>query len=732
MRSLTRTTAGRIGLLTATLALALTLACSVAPRPAAAAPPATLTLQELQTLLNASPSGVTGTFRTVVGGGIGDQFPVTIPMKVLSIVGNAGPDGALILFQADMNDTVMARIGNLAQGMSGSPLYVRQGNVEKLIGAFSYLDIFTTGGLGLATPIEYMTAIEARHDLSSRARCGDDTSGAPASRTLSIPLAPKVRLVDGAVLDRIVVAPDAAAAARIAPAAGTAVFSLCAALRIGGLPYASLAYKALAQRFEARGYNVLRTSGTGPDGWNPSFTTPLVGGAALAAMYSRGDMWFGALGTVTYVDGDHLLAFGHPMDWMGTTSLYLDNAYIDGIWSSSLVSYKLGEPGALRGSITQDRGSGIGGRLDQTPAEVPVTSSATVTTDATNSATSSTFLTQFWADKPDGAWIAASAVAVPIYRASDAVFLAGSATTTTTVVVSDGTRSYTVTRTNLWDDGFDVQYAATVDVQNILQTLTANPDGIAPATVKSVDLQTTADTARRAATIVDVAVPGGLCVGENAIEVSLNAYGVAETQTVTVTLTIPEGTPTQGTLAVAPAAGSSPSAPATRQTLAQVVDALNAAPTNDMVKVTFTPTASSTPGVKDSSEPAPAPAPAATPVTATADTGWVASGQIAKVTANLTISAWPARIRKGRRVTLTGSLVGVTGDGDVQLYRRFKGERTAVLVATLPVVSMDGTATFTYRSGPLRKPVVFTAVWAGDQTTLADKASATVGLRNRR
>jgi hypothetical protein len=191
--------------LAAVLAVSLTLA--VAPRTASAASPATLDLARLQALLDASPSGVNGVFDTVVGGGAG-QLPTTIAMKVLAIVGGAGPDGALILFQADMTDPVMARIGNIAMGMSGSPLYVPDDGQRKLIGALSYGDMFTLGGLGLATPIQYMLALEAGHDLGpTAAPIKGVRPGLSPYRTRSVRLAASVKSAEGATVRRIVVAP---------------------------------------------------------------------------------------------------------------------------------------------------------------------------------------------------------------------------------------------------------------------------------------------------------------------------------------------------------------------------------------------------------------------------------------------------------------------------------------------------------------------------------------------
>ena len=39
---------------------------------------------------------------------------------------------------------------------------------------------------------------------------------------------------------------------------------------------------------------------------------PLEAGGAVSATLVTGDLKLGAVGTVTYVDGDHMVAFGHP------------------------------------------------------------------------------------------------------------------------------------------------------------------------------------------------------------------------------------------------------------------------------------------------------------------------------------------------------------------------------------------------------------------------------------
>ena len=185
----------------------MAVACAGSGRAAAAPLEPTLDLQQLQALLDASGTGtVNGYFLTVDKG----SHIARIPMTVDAIEDNAGPDGALILFQADMTDPVMAIIGNIAGGMSGSPLYVQDGGVDKLIGALSYGDAFTLAGYGMATPIEYMSAIEARYPTATATRNAQTTSAAP--RTYATTLQQPVAAGGGAV-NRIVVAPSLAAAA---------------------------------------------------------------------------------------------------------------------------------------------------------------------------------------------------------------------------------------------------------------------------------------------------------------------------------------------------------------------------------------------------------------------------------------------------------------------------------------------------------------------------------------
>jgi len=85
----------------------------------------------------------------------------------------------------------------------------------------------------------------------------------------------------------------------------------------------------------------------------------------------RGDVNLAAIGTVTYVDGDRVLIFGHPFFQSGEVRLPLSTARITTVMPSLSTSFKLGVPGTPIGTATQDRRAAVAGRLGAVPAMLP-------------------------------------------------------------------------------------------------------------------------------------------------------------------------------------------------------------------------------------------------------------------------------------------------------------------------------------------------------------------------
>jgi hypothetical protein len=104
-------------------------------------------------------------------------------------------------------------------------------------------------------------------------------------------------------------------------------------------------------------------------------------GSAIAIAYSSGAIDAGGVGTVTYVDGSSVWAFGHPLEAAGRRSLLLEDAYVytvvgNPIDAEDLTSYKLAAPGHPLGTFTNDAAAGVVGRLGALPTRIPLSVTA--------------------------------------------------------------------------------------------------------------------------------------------------------------------------------------------------------------------------------------------------------------------------------------------------------------------------------------------------------------------
>jgi hypothetical protein len=97
----------------------------------------------------------------------------------------------------------------------------------------------------------------------------------------------------------------------------------------------------------------------------------LVPGASVAAILVKGDLSAAVVGTVTYVEGDNVLAFGHPFLQTGTADLPMASAYVYAILTSQSNSVKMASPREIVGRIHQDRRSGIAGTFGESSRMVP-------------------------------------------------------------------------------------------------------------------------------------------------------------------------------------------------------------------------------------------------------------------------------------------------------------------------------------------------------------------------
>ncbi len=95
-------------------------------------------------------------------------------------------------------------------------------------------------------------------------------------------------------------------------------------------------------------------------------------GGSVSQVFISGDLSIDVTGTVTAVDRNRVLAFGHHIFNLGPTCLPMASSRVLTTLSSLMGSNKMASSQSIIGSMRQDRLSGVYGELGTAPALVPV------------------------------------------------------------------------------------------------------------------------------------------------------------------------------------------------------------------------------------------------------------------------------------------------------------------------------------------------------------------------
>ena len=96
-------------------------------------------------------------------------------------------------------------------------------------------------------------------------------------------------------------------------------------------------------------------------------------GSPIGVAVVYGDFSVGATGTVTAVDGDNVLAFGHQFLKVGNSNFFLTDVNVIGTISGVSNGMKISSVGNIIGRVNQDRSTGIAGVVGKFPNYVPIT-----------------------------------------------------------------------------------------------------------------------------------------------------------------------------------------------------------------------------------------------------------------------------------------------------------------------------------------------------------------------
>ena len=221
------------------------------------------------------------------------------------------------IYMVESSDPVLIQLGGIAQGMSGSPIFTEQGTWGAIAYGFNQQD--SPPYYFFATPIEWVIGTRGLMPAAKPTATWEGNRITP----LDIPL-----LRTG--LNGVHPLPEGRS-------------SLLSGASAAGLT------QERQESFEA--------------------------GRPLAVGLLLGELTLGAVGTVSYVDGNRVYGFGHPMNRSGPVELPIIEAKILGEISNLSAPFKFTTLNpTVRGTLTEDRLPAVRGVLDQEPDLVPIKS----------------------------------------------------------------------------------------------------------------------------------------------------------------------------------------------------------------------------------------------------------------------------------------------------------------------------------------------------------------------
>ena len=302
--------------------------------PAALALAAALSAQTAFYPLKDLKPGMHATGRTVFSGDRIEDFQV----EILGVLENIGPKQSLIL--ARLSGGPLEKTGVL-QGMSGSPVYID----GKLVGAVAMAFPFSKEPIAGIRPIEDMVRVSGSGTAEPMRKARISLEQTDLTASLSKPdvaLSGEMRMVD-----------------------------IATPIWFGG--FTRNAIEHFAPQLRALGLEPRQGVASGgrvdPHMGDRSALQP---GSMISVELITGDLSMGADGTVTYIDGEKLYAFGHRFLSVGPTELPFARSEVLTLLPNLASSFKISSPKEWMGSISQDRNTAIAGELGKRAHMVPV------------------------------------------------------------------------------------------------------------------------------------------------------------------------------------------------------------------------------------------------------------------------------------------------------------------------------------------------------------------------
>jgi len=296
--------------------------------------------------------GMKGYGKTVFTGDRVEMFNV----EVLGILRNWEAKSNMILIR--MSGDPLEKSGIIA-GMSGSPVYIN----NRLIGAVAYGWSFAKEAIAGVTPINEMKSTLLNIPIQEK-----DIS--LTSVDWELPSFPQNESEPGSQVTPLMsqeLIQGSSSNMKLTPILAPLVVSGVNGEVLQKMQPLFNTYGL----YPVQGGSYVSVNSLSGKGDSISEKAKLVPGASVAAILVKGDLSAAVVGTVTYVEGENVLAFGHPFLQTGTADLPMASAYVYAILTSQSNSVKMASPREILGRIHQDRRAGIAGILGESSRMVP-------------------------------------------------------------------------------------------------------------------------------------------------------------------------------------------------------------------------------------------------------------------------------------------------------------------------------------------------------------------------
>jgi len=251
----------------------------------------------------------------------------TFQVDIIDIV--KGESGITHFILAYLSGDKIKESGGISEGMSGSPVYIN----GRLIGAISYAWEMSEHNLCLITPIQEMLRM-----FNLPYNYNQVTSPVYQTKNSLCPVISPVIIsgIKGRSLDRL---SNSIKKFNIIP---------------------------------IQGVMVNETDQVDLQGVGERSSNKIEAGSAIGIQLTRGDVNITSIGTVTYREGNKILALGHPFLKKGEVSYLISAVYIYHSLPNIIMPFKLGSPLNLIGRVIQDREAGIFAILNSYPPIIPL------------------------------------------------------------------------------------------------------------------------------------------------------------------------------------------------------------------------------------------------------------------------------------------------------------------------------------------------------------------------